>query len=241
MSQNVIESGVQGYEHGHEPPDPGQGSVLGVLPVPGTGAALMIVGYLVPADGSLDVSARTSRPTAEASAAVESDAMSRTARAAVEFAGVAIAGGPPSTASSIAGGPLSTGASIAGGPPSAGSSDAPATREWSSGPAWHEFSAASPAEEELVLDRTARVARSGGEEIELTYREFELLDYLTSAPGRVYNRRQLMAAVWDRYDEEGGRTVDVHVLRLRRKLGRHAGRIVTVRNVGYKYQPPRRQ
>ncbi|GAA4201759.1 winged helix-turn-helix domain-containing protein [Microbispora amethystogenes] len=233
MSQNVIESGVQGYEHGHEPPDPGQGSVLGVLPVPGTGAALMIVGYLVPADSSLDVPARTPRPAAEESAAVESDTMSRTARAAVEFAGAAIAGGPLSTASSTA-------SSIAGGPPSAGSSEAPATRERPSGPAWHEFSAASPAEGELVLDRTARVARSGGEEIELTYREFELLDYLTSAPGRVYNRRQLMAAVWDRYDEEGGRTVDVHVLRLRRKLGRHAGRIVTVRNVGYKYQPPRR-
>ncbi|WP_405086233.1 winged helix-turn-helix domain-containing protein [Microbispora sp. NBC_01389] len=223
--QNVIESGVRGYEHGHEPPDPGQGSVLGVLPVPGTGAALMIVGYLVPADSSLDVPARTPRPAA----AEESDAVSGAARAAVEFAGSAIAGSPSCT-----------GSDIAGMPPSAGSSGAPATRERPSGPAWHELSAASFAEEDLVLDRTARVARSGGEEIELTYREFELLDYLTAAPGRVYNRRQLMAAVWDRYDEEGGRTVDVHVLRLRRKLGRYAGRIVTVRNVGYKYQPPRR-
>ncbi|WP_182882830.1 MULTISPECIES: winged helix-turn-helix domain-containing protein [unclassified Microbispora] len=212
--QNVIDSGVRGYEHGHEPPDPGQGSVLGVLPVPGTGAALMIVGYLVPADTSLDVPARTPRPAAGEA----SDAVSRTARAAVESAGSAIAGGPPSAATA----------------------ETPATRERAPGPAWHEFSAVSLPEEDLVLDRTARVVRSGGEEIELTYREFELLDYLTSAPGRVYNRRQLMAAVWDRYDEEGGRTVDVHVLRLRRKLGRHAGRIVTVRNVGYKYQPPRR-
>ncbi|RGA02673.1 winged helix family transcriptional regulator [Microbispora triticiradicis] len=174
----------------------------------------MIVGYLVPADTSLDVPARTPRPAAGEA----SDAVGRTARAAVEFAGSAIAGGPPSAATA----------------------ETPATRERAPGPAWHEFSAVSLPEEDLVLDRTARVVRSGAEEIELTYREFELLDYLTSAPGRVYNRRQLMAAVWDRYDEEGGRTVDVHVLRLRRKLGRHAGRIVTVRNVGYKYQPPRR-
>ncbi|GAA0363576.1 hypothetical protein GCM10009530_11550 [Microbispora corallina] len=94
-------------------------------------------------------------------------------------------------------------------------------------------------EEDLVVDRAARVVRVDGEEIELTFREFELLDYLSSAPGRVYNRRQLLAAVWDRYGEEGARTVDVHVLRLRRKLGRHAARIVTVRNVGYKYQPSR--
>ncbi|MEZ0076177.1 winged helix-turn-helix domain-containing protein [Planotetraspora sp. GP83] len=93
--------------------------------------------------------------------------------------------------------------------------------------------------EDVVIDRAARVVRADGEEIDLTFREFELLDYLSSAPGRVFNRRQLMAAVWDRYGDEGARTVDVHVLRLRRKLGRHADRIVTVRNVGYKYQPPR--
>ncbi|MBP2707002.1 winged helix-turn-helix transcriptional regulator [Microbispora sp. RL4-1S] len=93
---------------------------------------------------------------------------------------------------------------------------------------------------ELVVDRACRVVRVDGEEIDLTFREFELLDYLSAAPGRVHSRRQLLAAVWDRYGDEGGRTVDVHVLRLRRKLGRFADRIVTVRNVGYKYQPPRR-
>lgn len=164
--QNVIDFVERRREQGHEPPDLGQGSVLGVLPVPETGAALMIVGYLVPAGVTAD--------------APEQPAAALQRRA------------------------------VAG-------------------------------EEDLVLDRAARVARAGGEEIELTFREFELLDYLSSAPGRVYNRRQLMAAVWDRYDDEGGRTVDVHILRLRRKLGRHAGRIVTVRNVGYKYQPARRR
>ncbi|WP_067180163.1 winged helix-turn-helix domain-containing protein [Microtetraspora niveoalba] len=93
----------------------------------------------------------------------------------------------------------------------------------------------------FVVDRSARVVRVDGDDIELTYREFELLDFLCSAPGRVYTRRQIMAAVWDRYGDESARTVDVHILRLRRKLGRHAGRVVTVRNVGYKFQGvPRR-
>ena len=104
-----------------------------------------------------------------------------------------------------------------------------------------DVSPASPAVHDMGLsvDRATRMVLVDGEEVELTYREFELLDYLSSAPGRVYNRRQLLAAVWDRYTDEGARTVDVHVLRLRRKLGRHADRIVTVRNVGYKYQQPR--
>ncbi|MBO3749959.1 winged helix-turn-helix transcriptional regulator [Streptosporangiaceae bacterium NEAU-GS5] len=92
---------------------------------------------------------------------------------------------------------------------------------------------------DFVIDRDARTVLVDGAEADLTYREFELLDYLSSSPGRVYTRRQLLAAVWDRYGEESGRTVDVHVLRLRRKLGSYAPRIVTVRNVGYKYQPSR--
>ena len=94
-------------------------------------------------------------------------------------------------------------------------------------------------QDDLVIDRETRTVRLDGEPVDLTYREFELLDYLSAAPGRVYNRRQLMAAVWDRYTGEHARTVDVHILRIRRKLGRHASRIVTVRNVGYKYLPPR--
>ncbi|MFF4778359.1 winged helix-turn-helix domain-containing protein [Microtetraspora fusca] len=87
----------------------------------------------------------------------------------------------------------------------------------------------------FVVDRSARTVRVDGGDVELTYREFELLDFLCSAPGRVYTRRQIMAAVWDKYGDESPRTVDVHVLRLRRKLGRHAGKIVTVRNVGYRF------
>ncbi|GAA0441682.1 hypothetical protein Acor_06210 [Acrocarpospora corrugata] len=94
--------------------------------------------------------------------------------------------------------------------------------------------------DDLVIDRATRTVRLDGTVVELTYREFELLDYLAAAPGRVYNRKQLMAGVWDRYGDDSARTIDVHILRLRRKLGRHAGRIVTVRNVGYKYQQPPR-
>lgn len=126
--------------------EPGEGAVLGVIPVPETGASLVVVGYLV-----------------------------------------------------------------------GDTAKAPAPRR------------------EVQIDRESRTVVADGAEIDLTYREFELLDYLAAAPGRVYNRRQLLAAVWDRYDDAGARTVDVHILRLRRKLGRHAARIVTVRNVGYKY------
>ncbi|GAA1007464.1 hypothetical protein Aple_018470 [Acrocarpospora pleiomorpha] len=94
--------------------------------------------------------------------------------------------------------------------------------------------------DDLEIDRDTRTVRLDGVSVELTYREFELLDYLAAAPGRVYNRKQLMAAVWDRYGDDNARTIDVHILRLRRKLGRHAERIITVRNVGYKYQAPPR-
>ncbi|GAB1821772.1 winged helix-turn-helix domain-containing protein [Herbidospora sp. RD11066] len=128
--------------------EPGEGAVLGVIPLPETGASLVVVGYIVGATGK------------------------------------------PSQ---------------------------------------------STGQREVQIDRESRTVVADGAEIDLTYREFELLDYLAAAPGRVYNRRQLLAAVWDRYDDAGARTVDVHILRLRRKLGRHAARIVTVRNVGYKY------
>ncbi|WP_433468939.1 winged helix-turn-helix domain-containing protein [Spirillospora sp. CA-128828] len=74
----------------------------------------------------------------------------------------------------------------------------------------------------------------------LTFREFELLDYLTARPGKVFSRGHLMNAVWGHPAEEAGvRTVDVHIHRLRRKLGRHQKRLVTVRQVGYVYRLPR--
>ena len=78
-----------------------------------------------------------------------------------------------------------------------------------------------------------------GRSLDLTYKEFELLKYLAQHPGRVFSRAQLLQEVWG-YDYFGGtRTVDVHVRRLRAKLGaEHEQLIGTVRNVGYRFVPP---
>jgi DNA-binding response OmpR family regulator len=84
-------------------------------------------------------------------------------------------------------------------------------------------------------------ARLRGRLLELTYKEFELLKYLAQHAGRVFTRAQLLQEVWG-YDFFGGtRTVDVHVRRLRAKLGtEHEQMIGTVRNVGYKFVRPSR-
>ena len=89
----------------------------------------------------------------------------------------------------------------------------------------------------IVLDLERRTARVDGELLDLTYLEFELLAHLTGHPYRVHTRDHLVSAVWGYGHVGDGRTVDVHVARLRRKLGRHRDGIVTVRRVGYKYVP----
>ncbi|WP_225446890.1 winged helix-turn-helix domain-containing protein [Streptacidiphilus sp. PB12-B1b] len=89
----------------------------------------------------------------------------------------------------------------------------------------------------IDLDLERRIARVDGELLELTYLEFELLAHLTANPHRVHTRDHLVSAVWGYGHVGDGRTVDVHVARLRRKLGRHREGIVTVRRVGYKYVP----
>jgi DNA-binding response OmpR family regulator len=76
----------------------------------------------------------------------------------------------------------------------------------------------------------------GKEPLELTYKEFELLKFLATHPGRVFSRDQLLNQVWGYNFIGGTRTVDVHVRRLRAKLGpKYAALIDTVRNVGYKF------
>ena len=92
---------------------------------------------------------------------------------------------------------------------------------------------------ELVIDESTCTVRLRGRPLELTYKEFELLKYLAQHTGRVFTRAQLLAEVWD-YDFFGGtRMVDVHVRRLRAKLGpEHEQLIGTVRNVGYKFVRP---
>src|SRR5204863_2319470 len=95
---------------------------------------------------------------------------------------------------------------------------------------------------EVVVDDAAYTATISGRTLDLTFKEFELLKYLAQHPGRVFTRDQLLQEVWG-YDYFGGtRTVDVHVRRLRAKLGSdHETLIGTVRNVGYRFVVPPRE
>ncbi|MFI9820715.1 winged helix-turn-helix domain-containing protein [Streptomyces sp. NPDC052013] len=91
----------------------------------------------------------------------------------------------------------------------------------------------------IRVDTVQRTAEVDGRPLDLTYLEFELLAHLVAHPGRVHTRDQLVGTVWGYGHVGDGRTVDVHVARLRRKLGaRYRGTIHTVRRVGYKYVPP---
>ncbi|MFJ9925119.1 MULTISPECIES: winged helix-turn-helix domain-containing protein [Streptomyces] len=96
------------------------------------------------------------------------------------------------------------------------------------------------APEPLVrIDPVRRTAAVDGRELDLTYLEFELLAHLVAHPHRVHTRDQLVTTVWGYGHVGDGRTVDVHIARLRRKLGaEHRRTIQTVRRVGYKYIPP---
>ena len=88
---------------------------------------------------------------------------------------------------------------------------------------------------DLLIDPESYQVRIKGQPLDLTYKEFQLLSFLAHRPGRVWTRHQLLQEVWG-YDFFGGtRTVDVHVRRLRAKLGpEHESMIGTIRNVGYK-------
>lgn len=89
---------------------------------------------------------------------------------------------------------------------------------------------------DLVIDPSSYTARLRGMPLDLTYKEFELLRYLAAHPGRAFTRSQLLQEVWG-YDYFGGtRTVDVHIRRLRAKLGVDYDQLIgTVRNVGYRF------
>ena len=88
----------------------------------------------------------------------------------------------------------------------------------------------------LALNVETYQAKIDGQPLDLTYMEYELLKFLASHPGKVFTRETLLSRVWG-YDYYGGaRTVDVHIRRLRAKLGEeHAGLIHTVRSVGYRF------
>lgn len=87
----------------------------------------------------------------------------------------------------------------------------------------------------VTIDEQSYSARLHGKPLDLTYKEFQLLHFLATHPTRVFTREQLLSEVWG-YDYFGGtRTVDVHVRRLRAKLGDQEQIIGTVRNVGYRF------
>lgn len=91
---------------------------------------------------------------------------------------------------------------------------------------------------DLTVDINGYTASLKGQPIDLAYKEFELLKYLVQHPHHVFTRAQLLQEVWG-YDYYGGtRTVDVHIRRLRAKLGSEYEHLIgTVRNVGYRFDP----
>ena len=92
---------------------------------------------------------------------------------------------------------------------------------------------------EIVIDENSYTAKIKGRSLDLTFKEFELIKFLAQHPGRVFTRAQLLQEIWG-YDYFGGtRTVDVHIRRLRSKLGpEHEAIVGTVRNVGYRFTLP---
>ena len=87
----------------------------------------------------------------------------------------------------------------------------------------------------VIIDEASYSAKVHGRPLDLTFKEFELLRFLATHPSRAFTREQLLSEVWG-YDYFGGtRTVDVHVRRLRAKLGDLESLIGTVRNVGYRF------
>lgn len=87
--------------------------------------------------------------------------------------------------------------------------------------------------EDLVIDHERHVVTVNNEQVDLTYKEYELLRLLMGSQGIVMTREVIMRSVWDTDFEGETRTVDMHIKTLRHKLGDYGSRIKTVRNVGY--------
>ena len=87
---------------------------------------------------------------------------------------------------------------------------------------------------DLVIDRDRYVVVNKGREIVLPRKEFELLSLLTSRPGRVFKRDEIMDTVWGNEVVVGGRTIDVHIRKLREKIGEDYFK--TIKGVGYKFE-----
>lgn len=88
----------------------------------------------------------------------------------------------------------------------------------------------------IVLDKTAHQVTIDGESVDLSLKEFELLEYFMSNPGVALSRDQILNGVWD-YDYYGdARTIDTHVKKLRSKMGEKGNCIKTVWGLGYKFE-----
>ena len=88
---------------------------------------------------------------------------------------------------------------------------------------------------DLEIDSDQHIVKVGGKEIELTAKEFQLLHYLAENKGRVFSRDRLLDSVWGIDVAIETRTVDVHMRRLREKLGKAGEHLLTLRGVGYKF------
>ena len=88
----------------------------------------------------------------------------------------------------------------------------------------------------VCIDMGKRIVTADGGNVELTYKEYELLKLLMSQPGLVYSRQQILEKIWGIDFKMDTRTVDMHIKTLRQKLGEQGSIIQTVRNVGYKAQ-----
>lgn len=84
----------------------------------------------------------------------------------------------------------------------------------------------------IIIDIEKHIILKEGNEIELPKKEFELFQLLSSIPGKVFSRKQIFNIVWGEESSSNERTVDVHIVNLRRKLGNHL--IKTIKGVGYK-------
>ena len=174
------DSGLDGSESPPLPHSGTDGTLLAIVPIPGTGTSLAIVGYPVTA---------------------------------------------PVT-------PLAVGPGGPGGP------GGPAVAAAGAGPVVRAGRRAAPSEDAgLLLDRDQRRVLVNGTEITLTFQEFELLAFLSAHPATVFSRADLVRLVWKRDFAADSRTVDVHVSRLRQKLGPVYGRcLVTEYRVGYQFR-----
>ena len=87
----------------------------------------------------------------------------------------------------------------------------------------------------LVIDLERHLVIRNGERIELPRKEFALLDLLYSSPGKLFSREEIYTKIWGTEVVVGDRTIDVHIRKLRQKIGDE--RIVTIKGVGYKFEP----